>query len=301
MVLAIFAALLAAGTLLAFSASAGKARAAVGDTPSPSPSATVLQVKRNHTVVASYTLAQLEAMTPFAGYAGYFGGSVHGPDAVTGAKITDIVQDALGTPLTATQSVEVAEAPVATGYAKTFAGADLLDPSSGWPTSPFTLFDASNTANAITPTGTIAAVLVYTDVDQHVMPTASGPLRFFVADSNSDNGVMTGKYSVSQVNLLKVIDNVTVALKAKHTSVKLGKTIIFKGTVTNAAAGYSAVKLRMVKAGKYPVVRSGRITSAGGFKLTCKAAKAGKWHFVVTYRIGTSTFMSNVVKIKVYK
>ncbi len=112
---------------------------------------------------------------------------------------------------------------------------------------------------------------------------------------------MTGKYSVSSVNKLKVTDNVTVTLKAKHTSVKLGKTIIFTGKVTNAVANDMRVKLRLVRVNKYPVQKTGAITSKGAFRLTHKATKAGKWTFVVTYRIGKATFMSNQVKITVKK
>ncbi len=165
-VLAIVAALLAAGILLAATIVPGATgRASALGTPSPSPSpSVVLQVNRNGALVKSYTLDQIEAMTPFAGFAGYLGKAAHGPDAVVGAKITDILHDALGAPLTAAESVVVAEVPLSTGYSQTFSGAQLLDPLTG-----FTLFDA-NTANTITPTGQLGAVLVYSDPDQNVMP-----------------------------------------------------------------------------------------------------------------------------------
>jgi len=50
-------------------------------------------------------------------------------------------------------------------------------------------------------------VLVYSDPAQIVMPTASGPLRFFVADGTSENLVMAPtNLSVSSVNQLNVIN-----------------------------------------------------------------------------------------------
>ena len=288
--------LLAGAAVAAAAPTAAPATASAAATPTPSPTASpVVQVERNGVTVKAYTLDQIEAMTPFPGFAGYTGKAAHGPDAVTGAKVTDILADALGTPLTAVESVHVAEVPLSTGYEQIFTGAQLLDPLTG-----FTLYDAANTANAITPTGTLAAVLVYTDTDGNVMPADAGPLRFLIVDATNENGVMTGKYSVSQVNQLNVIDNITLSLKARHTSVKVGKTIAFTGTVANPVAKDTAVKLRLVKGKKFVLKKTSSITGSGAFAFRYKAVKAGKWTFVVTYRAGKN-FLSNKIKVTVRK
>ena len=54
-------------------------------------------------------------------------------------------------------------------------------------------------------TGPLAAVLVYSDPAGRVMPTTSGPLRFFIADAISENAVMEGSYSISQVVQLNAV------------------------------------------------------------------------------------------------
>ena len=79
----------------------------------------VLNVELNGTPVRSYSLDELKALTPFTGWAGLKKTPVLGPDAVTGVKVTDIVSNALGTPLTAAESVDVAET-TPSAYDKTF-------------------------------------------------------------------------------------------------------------------------------------------------------------------------------------
>ena len=159
-----------------------------------------LVVEHNGTFVKAYSLVELEALTPFAGYAGLFKNPALGPDAVTGVKITDIVKDALGTPLTATQSVDVASVS-ASPYDKTMTYDQLVN------LAGFTMYDATSRAAVPSPAGPLATVLVYSDPAQIVMPTASGPLRFFVADGTSENLVMAPtNLSVSSVNQLNVIN-----------------------------------------------------------------------------------------------
>ena len=264
-----------------------------------SSSSSVLQVELNGVLVKQYSLDQLEALTPFAGYAGYLhgAGAVAGPDAVTGTPVSDIVADSVGGPLADAESVEVAEVPLSSGYEQTFTASQLLDPLDG-----FTLYDAT-TLNTITPstlTGTLAALLIYSDPAQNVMPSDAGPLRFVIADSKAENAVMTGKYSVSQVNQLNVIDSVSISLKAKPASALVGKAITFSGTVTNAIANDSSVKLRQVTANGLVLAKGGSISGSGAFKLTYKAAKAGTLTFVATYKAG-KTFLSNQVSVKVKK
>ncbi len=161
----------------------------------------MLQVELGGTPVRSYSLDELKALTPFAGFAGYKskGGTVYGPDAVTGVSVTDVVQDALGTPLAASQSVTVAEA--SPFFGGTFSYLKLTHPEN--PTTGFAMFDLSGVSTS-TFTGKLAAVLVYDDPAGIVMSAAKGPLRFYVADTVSET-VMTGSDSVSNVDTLDVI------------------------------------------------------------------------------------------------
>ncbi len=185
--------------------------------PTPSPSATpVLQVARNGHVMASYTLDQIEAFTNVSAYAGYRGGSAHGLDLVSSTAITDILTAGLGTPLTTAESLQVAETPIApSGYSQTFAGSVIIDPKDN-----YGMVDSNNSPIASSSlTGTITAVLAYADPDGNVMPVSAGPLRSFVVDSVSADGAYTvGKNSVSSVNLLNVLDNITISLKSKPAS-----------------------------------------------------------------------------------
>ena len=167
-------------------------------------SAGVLTVKLSGTAVRSYSLDELKALTPFAGYGGYkkSGGAIVGPDAVTGVNVTDVVKDALGSPLATTQSVIVAQA--SPFFGGTFSYLKLTDPAN--PATGFTMFDLTG-ASKSTFTGKLAAVLVYSDPAGVVMPTTpvnKGPLRFFVADTVSET-VMMGSDSASNVDTLNVI------------------------------------------------------------------------------------------------
>jgi adhesin/invasin len=157
----------------------------------------ILTVQQAGTPVRSYSLTELQALTAFSGWAGLFKNPAIGPDAVTGVKVTDVVADALGTALASGQSVEVSEVD-ATPYSKTMTY-DQLTGLTG-----FTYYDAT-TRLAMTPTGTLAAILIYSDPVGAVMPAASGPLRFAVADSVSENMVYAPtNTSVSKVNVLNV-------------------------------------------------------------------------------------------------
>lgn len=93
----------------------------------------------------------------------------------------------------------------------------------------------------------------------------------------------------------------TVSLKATPTSVKVGKTVTFSGTVKHPVAKDTAVVLRLVVAKKTIVKKSATITSKGAFKFTHKATEAGKWTFRVTYKVGKHTYKSNEVRVTVKK
>ena len=167
-------------------------------------SAGVLQVQYNGRQSGAYSMAELQALTPFAGWAGFrkSTGTIVGPEAVTGAKVTDIVADALGTPLTAAESVAVAAVAPNSPYSKTFSYDRLVN------FTGFTMYDAtSNTPVAISGlTGPLGAVLLYGDpAGASCRPPV--PLRFVIADAASENVVMSpSSDSVSQVNQLNVID-----------------------------------------------------------------------------------------------
>jgi len=157
----------------------------------------ILTVKQQGTPIRSYSLTQLQALTAFSGWAGLFKSPAIGPDAVTGVKVTDIVADALGVSLAAGQSVDVSEVD-ATPFSKTMTYDQLVN------LTGFTYNDAT-TRLTMVPTGTLAAILIYSDPVAAVMPVASGPLRFAVADSVSENMVYAPtNTSVSKVNVLNV-------------------------------------------------------------------------------------------------
>jgi hypothetical protein len=166
----------------------------------------ILQIERNGTPVRAYSLAALKALTPFAGNAGFrkSTGTIIGPEAVTGVRVTDILAAALRRPLTADESVDVASVPPFSPYSMNFSYDRLVN------LVGFTMYNAtSNTSVAMSSlTGPLAAVLIYSDPAGLIMPPASGPLRLIVADATSENVVMSpGADSVYQVNLLDVIDS----------------------------------------------------------------------------------------------
>jgi hypothetical protein len=164
--------------------------------------AVVLTVKYQGAVVKTYSMAQLQALTPFEGFAGTksSGDTVRGPDAVIGVKITDIVADARGAahPLNPNQSVTIAQT-AGGSYSKTFSYEQLTS------FTGFTLYDATskNEVPISSLTGPLGSILVYSDPAGQVL---TGQLRFFVADHSSENMVMTGSDSVSSVDTLDVTE-----------------------------------------------------------------------------------------------
>jgi hypothetical protein len=170
----------------------------------------ILTVQQAGTAVRSYNLAELQALTPFTGIAGYCKTTpsfvLTGPDAVTGVKVLDVLKDALGTPLAASQSVEVTNWVPAPGspYTKIFTQNKLAT------LTGVALYNATThvlVADNSTLTGPLAAVLVYSDPAGVAMPVAKGPLRFFFATAAAaDNVVMfPASDSVGVVNQLNVI------------------------------------------------------------------------------------------------
>ena len=222
----VVAVLLAVGVVLAGTAApgaAGKAGADGTSSPSPWPSPTpgvVLQVGHDGTFFKSYTLADLEALTPFPGYAGFrkSTGTVIGPEAVTGAKVADIVQDALSAPLTSTQSVAFIGSD---GYTQSYSYDQLVN------LNGFTLmYNGAHPADPVplsSFTGPFAAVLIYSDPQQNIMDLANGegPTRLVVADATNENAVMTGSDSVYSVVKLDVRDYVPKDWSLKVSGLKI--------------------------------------------------------------------------------
>ena len=214
----------------------------------------VLNVDRNGTLVKGYTLAQLEAMTPFPGFAGYMGHAVHGPDAVTGVKVTDILRHALGIPVMAVETVDVADVAATPPTATT---RPSRAPSCSTPRRASrcsTRRARTRSTRPLSPERSPRCWSTATPTQRH--GPHDGPLRFLVTDAKSENAVMSGKLSVSQVNELNVIDSITITLKAKHATVKVGKTAVFTGVVTNAVTKDTSVKLRVMKGKKFILAKS---------------------------------------------
>ena len=226
-VLAIVAVLVVAAVLLAGTVMPGgttKARAATGDP-------VVLAVYANGvwdsngtltsgSLVKQYTLADLEALPAFAGYAGFMNSVGNltpktGPEAVTGVKVLDVLANAFpGSGLTAQESVDV-HAPDNYGHQWSY---DQMTTLTG-----FAMYDATTKQTATGLQGPLAAILVYSDPGLHVMPADSGPLRFMIADQQSENAMMTGSDSIKNVSILNVVGATLkewqlklVGLKNKH-------------------------------------------------------------------------------------
>jgi len=93
----------------------------------------------------------------------------------------------------------------------------------------------------------------------------------------------------------------TVSLHATPTTVKVGKTVTFTGTVRHPVAGSRIVRLWVVGAKVTTVKSKARISSTGTFRFTARAAKAGPVSLRVTYRVGDTTFRSPLVKLTLAK
>ena len=161
------------------------------------------------TLVKSYTQSELAAVSTYDGYAGFkkSTGTVVGPYPVEGAKISDVLTDALGAPgLTAEQSVDV-YSPIPAPYIQTITYDQVENASP----SNFQMYDATTKQQLITlpAGGALSAVLVWSLGDPlEPLPAEEGPLRFYVADAQSDNAVMLGSMSVFAVTRLNVRDQV---------------------------------------------------------------------------------------------
>ncbi len=114
-VVAIVAVLLAAGVVLAGTVAPGATGKASAAGSSPSPSSPLRRApgraQRHVRQGLHARRARGADAVSRARYAGFrnSAGIVTGPEAVTGVKVTDIVQDALSAPLASSQSVDVVD------------------------------------------------------------------------------------------------------------------------------------------------------------------------------------------------
>jgi len=176
--------------------------------------AVVLEVDHNGTPVKLYTQSQLTALGVFSGWAGIMNsaGVVTGPDPVQGVKISDVLNDALGSPgLTAQQSLDI-YSPNPEPYIQTMTYDQVENASPG----NFDMYDTTTKQQVSTLPGTLASILVWASGSRLApLPADEGPLRFYVGDSQNDNAVMVGSSSVFDVTKLNVRDQVLATWKLK--------------------------------------------------------------------------------------
>ena len=101
------------------------------------------------------------------------------------------------------------------------------------------------------------------------------------------------------VDLLKPAPAPT--LKAKPTSVKVGKAVTLSGTVKHFIAGDKTVSICRKVNGKLSRIKQVTITKPGAFKCLFAPKKTGKWVLVATYKLSRTTFASKTVTLNVHK
>jgi hypothetical protein len=203
LVLCAVAAVFAAGALLPGGAASARAADPV-----------VLAVQHNGTLIKQYTLADLQALGVYNGYTGIKNSAGNvipsgAPVAVTGVRVGDVLQNALGsTGITSQQSVDVVAADayvqtltgdqVTTATATNWVMFDNVDPDPNPHLTPLTNTDIQ---------GQLACILAWARGGS-ALPSDEGPLRLCVADSLNEPVVMRGSDSAYQVVTLNVRDQV---------------------------------------------------------------------------------------------
>jgi hypothetical protein len=178
----------------------------------------VLTVQHEGAVVKTYTMTDIQALTAYSGYAGFKtdGGTVSGPDPVTGVSLVTVLQDA-GFTMTSGQSLDV-RAPDSfggtLGYGMVVNGA------------PYGMFNATTKA-AESAKETLAAILVYLRDGVALVPfdaahpKGEGPLRFYMAQTDNENQVMAGSDSVKGVSILNLRDDAVTDWELKLVGLKI--------------------------------------------------------------------------------
>ena len=91
-----------------------------------------------------------------------------------------------------------------------------------------------------------------------------------------------------------------VSLKAKPTSVKVGKTVIFSGLVKHFLATDMTVRIERQVGGTLTALKTLPLSTSGVFKWTMKPHRAGKWVFVAVYKVRKVMYLSKPVTVKVH-
>jgi len=187
LLLCAIAAVFAAGALVPGGTSAAKAADPV-----------VLTVQHNGTLIKQYTLADLQALTVYNGYAGIKNSALHvtGPDAVTGVRVADVLQSQ--------QSVDVIAFDL---YSQTLTSDQVSSPSAAnWFMFNTTDGDGTQLTGADIH-GQLSSILAWARGGS-ALPADEGPLRLYAADSLNEPVVMRGSDSEYRVVKLTVRDQV---------------------------------------------------------------------------------------------
>ena len=196
LVLLAIAAVFAAGALVPGGTSAAKA----ADPP-------VLTVQHNGTLIKQYTQSDLQALSVYNGFAGIKNSALNvtGPDAVTGVRVADVLQNALGgTGITSQQSVDVIAADL---YSQTLTSDQVTSPSAAnWFMFNATVGDGAQ-LTAADIHGQLSSILAWARGGS-ALPADEGPLRLYAADSLNEPVVMRGSDSEYRVATLNVRDQV---------------------------------------------------------------------------------------------
>jgi hypothetical protein len=177
----------------------------------------VLTVQHEGVVVKTYTL-DVQALTAYSGYAGFIttGGTVNGPDPVTGVSLVTVLQDA-GLTMTSAQSLDV---HADDGFGGTL-GYDMVVNG-----APYGMFNAT-TKEAESAKEPLAAILVYLRDGVALVPfdaahpDGEGPLRFYMAQADDMNQVMEGSDSVKDVSILNLRDQPVTDWELKLVGLKI--------------------------------------------------------------------------------
>jgi len=170
----------------------------------------VLTVQHNGTLIKQYTLSDLQALAVYNGYAGIKNGAGNvipsdAPVAVTGVRLADVLQNALGgAGITSQQSVN---AIAVDGYAQTLTGDQVSTPTAtNWVMFNTTVGDGTQLTGADIH-GQLSCILAWA-FGGSALPSDQGPLRLYAADSLKEPVVMRGSDSEYQVVTLNVRDQV---------------------------------------------------------------------------------------------
>ena len=168
--------------------------------------APVLTVEHNGALIKQYTLGDLQALAVYDGFAGIKNSSLNvtGPDPVTGVRVADVLKDALGTDITAGQSVDTIAGDQ---YVQTLTSDQVTNPTAtNWVMFNTTTGDGTQ-LTAAQITGQLSCILAWARSGS-ALPADEAPLRLYVADSVDEPVVMRGSDSAYNVVKLNVRDQV---------------------------------------------------------------------------------------------